>query len=144
MRPTKFKAWDSVEKKWWTDRYETDERNMLILCKDVFYIQTEFLTYGEVYRVIRIKLPSHYKVVWSTGLLDKNRKEIYEGDILHIELVGGQEYTQVVVWDDRDAAFALSLGPPLNLIMLTAKMMPVGEVIGNIYENPELLKEKGD
>lgn len=70
------------------------------------------------------------------GLKDKNKKEIYEGDILS-DSKGGYgvvEYRQpqFVVWAD-DKHWALAEGK------INMDKLEYTEVIGNIYENPELL-----
>lgn len=67
-----------------------------------------------------------------TGLLDKNGKEIYEGDVLNIDTTNSDgnvvgESKEVVRFE---GAYIL----PLSWI--TA---PYVEIIGNIYENPDLL-----
>lgn len=71
-----------------------------------------------------------------TGLLDKNGKEIYEGDILSDKKGGNGvvEYCQpqFVVWADGQH-FALAEGK-INMTQLE-----YSEIIGNIFENPELL-----
>jgi hypothetical protein len=62
-----------------------------------------------------------------TGLKDKNGKEIYEGDI-----ITERKYQAVVEWDEKSLQFNCHG-------MLDGKNY---EVIGNIYENPELLEGK--
>jgi hypothetical protein len=65
-----------------------------------------------------------------TGLKDKNGKEIYEGDLLQRE---GHDYNHLVKWWDYSAGFNMAW---------VSDSLRVGmeiEIIGNIYENPELL-----
>jgi len=65
-----------------------------------------------------------------TGLKDKNGKEIWEGDIVR-ELK--DSWIEVVEWDDMDSGFK-----PFN----DHREVPIAfEIIGNIYENPELINE---
>lgn len=89
--------------------------------------------------------PDEIVLMQSTGLLDKNGKEIFEGDIVQFEdcyEVSDFLYinTGIIEWcqggfhvTNRDSVLMEDLidGDSLDVT-----------IIGNIYENPELLEEK--
>ena len=78
-----------------------------------------------------------------TGLFDKNGKEIYEGDILHTITFGfePEEYTAIILYDN--CRFQLSNGRNLFYFgQSDLTKMDDTIVIGNIYDNPELIKEE--
>ncbi len=86
-----------------------------------------------------------YVIMQFTGLLDKNSKEIYEGDILEITLLSGFKYLGEVKWDQLRVTYCLeySWGNRQTLSFFADNILPktseYTKIIGNIYENPELL-----
>lgn len=78
----------------------------------------------------------------STGLTDKNGKEIFEGDVLAIETDEGVTNLKVF-WDEKHALFMFE-SKKYNEKDLLAELVEDNtypfEIIGNIYENPELLE----
>ena len=71
-----------------------------------------------------------------TGLHDKNGKEIYEGDVVKSQFPYNDKFLDNidgVVWHIETAGFML--GPRM------CNDRWILEVIGNIYENPELLNK---
>ena len=78
------------------------------------------------------------ELMQSTGLFDKNGKEIFEGDILHHQIQ--TEYTFIVKYDkDKGRWYGDGLSRTYR-IDITKEFLQYYKVIGNIYENPELLE----
>ncbi|MBO7373639.1 MAG: hypothetical protein J6U19_05345 [Oscillospiraceae bacterium] len=67
-----------------------------------------------------------------TGLMDKNGVKIFEGDIVSL---GGANYPVIFNTLGNCAEFALTDGVPFGFDYVHVPM----EVVGNIYDNPELL-----
>ena len=127
MNP-KFRAWAEEGKVMYYDVY-TFKDDTLLLKYDEF-------AFDEV-------PASDFILMQSTGLKDKNGKEIFEGDVVKYE-VGRNTVTEEVAYDKNFAGFGvrdadtdiiftfLQLADVVDLISL--------EVVGNKYENPELLE----
>ncbi|WP_281868291.1 YopX family protein [Brevibacillus parabrevis] len=74
-----------------------------------------------------------------TGLRDKNDREIYEGDILgKTSETSGLSYRYTVEWDSETARF-MARGKHFQELV-SDSLERCCEVIGNIYESPELLE----
>ena len=76
-----------------------------------------------------------YELMQYTGLHDKNGKEIYEGDIVadrsHTDLIFAIEYDNEHAGYYMPEAFEEECRWPISEVEL--------EIIGNIYESPELI-----
>lgn len=88
-------------------------------------------------------------VMQYTGLKDKNGKEIFEGDIFTFKCNHCRNIHRAkIIWIEDLACWGLDDGKqqsPLQSPLSYSDMVVVGlisieEVIGNIWENPELLK----
>ncbi|HAQ4658585.1 MULTISPECIES: YopX family protein [Bacteria] len=85
-----------------------------------------------------------YELMQSTGLIDRNGVEIFEGDVVAVENHPFQrkedssagmeiEGDYVVGWNQHDLTWCAG-------DLLLARLKPYVRVIGNIYENSELLE----
>lgn len=121
MREIKFRAWN------------IDEQYMHSNIEDGIYCDPD-----EVLGFDSILGLASYKVMQYTGLSDMNGKEIYEGDILKggiLHLTGGRKISNedvATMVTYQDGMFKLG---GVSLLSFHRR----AEVIGNIYENPDLV-----
>ncbi len=126
-RQLKFRAWDDTKLNW----IDVKECSYTDLFEDEKYIVQQF-----------------------TELYDKNKKPIYEGDRVKFSYTGNHDFYGEVIWLRYSASFGVrtvnasetfafdDLMDPLGLHEDTIDYVKYLEVIGNIFEHPEFLKNE--
>lgn len=147
MREIKFRAWNEENKKMF---YMSDYLHGIDLSNQLA-ILVDSKNKAEPFYTISAELMQY------TGLKDKNGKKIYEGDILKYYPYSNLGHIKKfsinpVVWGatgDSDGYahgkhYEWTVGDDSLADVADSKYPEVAycEVVGNIYENPELLNEK--
>jgi len=133
MTKIKYRAWDKQKKKF----LPLGEENG-------FDLNLSILSTGQIFWFDPSNKENPYEDVTDkfiiqlyVGLDDKNEKEIYDGDIIKHK---NYKFLLKICWNNSSCSFKLISkdGGESNLSNTLSKML---EIIGNIYENPELLEK---
>lgn len=120
----RYRAWDSAKKEMFKDTFAiTESGQVVVVDQSSVFVSPDYV------------FVDHLVIMQSTGFFDKNNKEIFEGDILGTKgglLNGIVEYrTDLGMWTNSLLRY--------NNFERLCSIASDREIIGNIYENKELL-----
>ena len=134
MKP-KFRAW-------------LKEENEMIIVDTMNWFDDEFESIGD--GITFLRGADKIELMQSTGLKDKNGQEIFEGDIVKRDGIKRPEVVRFGEWIDVDTLgfeeqyigfyFESEHEGQKRLYSVESQFNNLSKVIGNIYENPELLE----
>lgn len=124
MREIKFRAWDAAE----GQMFEVSQLN--------FSHDIDGFIIDDLPRQKQLRLMQY------TGLKDRNGVEIYEGDVAKLHCSNNTEtnISAEVLYGNHSYDMRLLQGWDVHKYCGMHDCFRYAEVIGNIYENPELLK----
>lgn len=147
MREIEFRVWDNQEKVY------LNKRDIAIdNLGNIFVFEGCDDNDADLWHVRILSDPDNerYVIEQTTGLIDKNGTEIYEGDIISYSTSNGfswgtEAYDVVVCFDETGVRFVrIDTDTFIDARVTQERVSRVDrfEIIGNIHENPELLEEK--
>lgn len=129
MREIKFRAWDKELKEWTNYSISNIDGTLIdFLNKETGFWESD--REGERFILCQY-----------TGLKNFNGKEIYEGDI--VRAVGFLKWIGIAKYSDKNQAFVFECTDKnyRGNIVFMSQFDQGFKILGNIYENPELLDE---
>ena len=128
MRP-KFRAWDGAKKEMFKDTFAITESGQVVV------VEQEFVTSPPDYVFV-----DHLVIMQSTGIKDKNGKEIFEGDIVDYK---GRK--AIIKWHGPYASFIYRFVDEMQERVSEWEPLFLAyhhfEIIGNVHENKEFLED---
>lgn len=136
MNNLKFRAWDKKHKE------------MFEVIKIEYYPNIFYMAKKPAWFVIRTE--NEIELMQSTGLKDKNGKEIFEGDIVNCGyLFNGSPFDELDEYEEEkgvvkflNCGFNIKFKNDTNLFIDIMESCEDIEIIGNIYENRRIKNRK--
>ena len=125
----KYRAWDSAKKEMFKDTFAITESGQVVV------VEQESVASSPDYVFV-----DHLVIMQSTGLVDKNGKEVFVGDI--IKCTRGCLHEVYIEKEYGGTYFGGMPAVYLKDLREGYAWTEHEEIIGNIYENPELLEGK--
>ena len=130
MREIKFRAWDTTRKKMWSaEELGADQETLSVDGRGFVNVSGDDLGLSQFHKHL---LPLEF-----TGLKDSQVIEEYYGDVVIATFDGGDEWELFVIEDGPAAVLFRNIDTDEIWYFW---QMPTHYVIGNIYENPELVE----
>jgi len=133
MREIKFRAWDNVAFQMY---YLGEEEDIVFSFESNGIVATDITQEEERFQTLH-----HLEYMQFTGLHDRNGKEIYEGDICKGKAYGFPNSPKRLIGAVEYRYNRYDIVGVKQYKGLVDELNTTYEVIGNIYENPELLEE---
>ena len=124
-REIKFRIWSNSMKRW--------------LCEDSQYLQMDGKkVHAAPWSTMEWNIPSdEYVIQQFTGLYDKNKKPIYEGDRVRFGYTKNEDFFGEVIWLEDRASFGVRYKNTFEIFEdVPMNHMNCFEVVGNIFQLP--------
>lgn len=132
-----IRAWDTKFRRMIIIIGMNMEKKILTACE-----KKDYPNWASVYNFDQLKF------MRGTGFHDKNGIEIFEGDIIDVDYSNDKRinaHEQAVVnWETNSLMFTACFGDDTLPLSIYKDEQERLEIVGNKYENPQIIKNKGD
>jgi len=128
----KYRAWDSAKKEMSKDTFAITESGQVVVVEQ-----------GSVASFPDYVFVEHLVIMQSTGLVDRDGKIIFEGDVVRQVRIQPTTENETItgIVTMLEGAW-LIMNDVEQLASYLWSETDINEIIGNIYENPELLEDE--
>lgn len=135
MREILFRGKDSITKRWVYGALVQQQDDLLK--EKAFIISYSNYQFGDFSEAVMHEVDPE-TVGQYTGFVDKKGKKIFEGDI--VSIYNSKAFLFAVEWNNQYVLKCTTNGVSDNILNVIESPEDV-EVVGNIYDNPELIKD---
>lgn len=135
MREILFRGKDRITKRWVYGALVQQQDDPLR--EKAFIISYSNYQFGDFSEAVMHEVDPE-TVGQYTGFVDKNSKKIFEGDI--VSIYNSKTFLFAVEWNNQYVLKCTTNGVSDNILNVIESSEDV-EVVGNIYDNPELIKD---
>lgn len=136
MREILFRGKDSITKRWVYGALVQQQDDPLR--EKAFIISYSNYQFGDFSEAVMHEVDPE-TVGQYAGFVDKNSKKIFEGDI--VSIYNSKAFLFAVAWNDNHYILKCTTNGVSDNIFNVIESPEDVEVFGNIYDNPELIKD---
>jgi uncharacterized phage protein (TIGR01671 family) len=141
MARPKFRVWDYENKKFFAPTYKAYKGNLIWIEDLSITLSGQLIMHTINEHIHEFDFPNRFELLQYTGLKDKNGVEICEGDIISIvHPHKGRTYMGTIVYENNQFTASNFNFPHHDNPNDPFESLEYMKVIGNIYDNPELLE----
>lgn len=137
----KFRVWDTSLKEF--SNYTNRDPFFCLSSGDIFFWERVRKENGDFVGDIIIQdTANRFIIQQSTGLKTASNQDIFEGDIIRFNLkYSDAPYIGEIAWSDESLSYIVYFSPdPTDQLVEDLSFVKSIEILGNIFESPDLLK----
>ena len=130
-----YRVWDNIEKRWVKDGIFLSP----LPNSDLYVLKKNFLGKDK----LTLALDDRYVIHRFIELYDKDSNMVYEGDIIEAQISEDIVVIGIVTYAPELSSYIIVCFDPDEFYVLGSDICQYIKVIGNVFDTPDLIKDKG-